>query len=910
MAIAPLSIQGNIAAFYGESKMELPKAYEPAEVEARWRQFWQENGTFTPDPQAPGVPYSIVIPPPNVTGALHMGHALNLSLIDTLCRHARQLGKNVLWIPGTDHAGISTQNVVERSLAKEGKSRGDLGREEFIRRVWQWRDDFGGRILEQIAAIGCSVDWTRLRFTMDEGLSRAVRKVFVTLYEQGLIYQGDYIINWCPRCQTALADDEVDHSEEAGKLWKITYQLADGSGSITIATTRPETIPGDTAICVHPEDERYTHLVGKKALVPIIGREIPIIADSYVEREFGTGCLKVTPCHDHNDWLLGQKHKLEFVQVIDGETKMTDAAGKYAGLAMQDCRDAILADIEAKGQLQGVEDLRHNVGRCYRCKTVVEPYVSRQWFVAASKLAPGARAAVPGQTRLLPENWLKTYYHWLDNIRDWCISRQIWWGHRIPAWTCNECGKMTVAEETPSKCPKCGSFELVQEEDVLDTWFSSSLWPFSTLGWPDLTPELKRWYPTTTLVTGFDILFFWAARMMMMGIHFLGQPPFEVIYLHALVRDSQGRKMSKSLGNGIDPLEMIERYGCDAMRFTLISMAAMGRDLRLSEDRIEASRHFVNKLWNAARFALLNLPEKAPESVDPASLTSIDQIWILDRLESVKLEFDQTLKDYRFNDAAMGAYKFLWNDFCDWFLELAKPDLASEDPEIRSRAQYVLWLALREILLILHPMIPFVTAEIWSALPPSASDPEKDIALMPYPPYRPACIRPEKAAQMEFIKDVITAARTIKAELTISPSRKVSLILHPANPDQKELLERNSAFIWNLARLDNLTIDAAAPAPRASAIQVVDGCQVIIPLAGAVNLEDELARLEKEIGKLAKEIVAANKKLHNESFISRAPKEVVERERERAARLLDAQTKLLQKRKLFSEAMKEKNAGS
>lgn len=879
----------------------LPKAWEPQEVEQRWRTYWRDNKTFTPSPESPGEAYSIVIPPPNVTGALHVGHALNLSLIDMLCRHARQKGKNVLWIPGTDHAGISTQNVVERSLAAEGKSRNDLGREAFVERVWQWREDYGHRILEQIAAIGCSVDWTRIRFTMDEGLSRAVRKVFVQLYREGLIYRGNYIINWCSRCHTALADDEVEHEEEGGKLWKIRYKLAEGSGFLTIATTRPETIPGDTAICVHPEDERYAHLVGKTALVPVIGRRIPVIADSYVDREFGTGCLKVTPCHDHNDWLLGSKHSLEFVQVIDENGVMKEEAGPYAGLPMSECRDAILTDISAAGLLESVEELKHSVGRCYRCHTVVEPHVSQQWFVAATKLAPAARDAVPSQTPLMPENWLKTWYHWMDNIRDWCISRQIWWGHRIPAWTCENCGELVVAEEAPTSCPVCHSECLIQEEDVLDTWFSSALWPFSTLGWPEMTADLKRWYPTSVLVTGFDILFFWVARMMMMGIHFLGNPPFKAIYLHALVRDKNGRKMSKSLGNGIDPLAMIEKYGCDALRFTLISMAAMGRDIRLSEEKIESSRHFVNKLWNAARFSLMNLPENEPYPVDVSAISELYQVWLLDRLESAKLDMDQAIADYRFNDAAFCAYRFLWNEFCDWFLELSKADLQSENNETRQCAQYVLWLAMREILLMLHPIMPFVTAEIWQALPQSVSSAQPDIALVPWPPYRSQCVRPKEAAQMRFIMDVIVAARTIKAELGINPAKKITLILHPANGEQAALLNTNSAYLWNLARLENLVIDADAQAPKASSTQIVDGCQVIVPLAGAVDPADELARLEKELARLEKELVDVQKKLHNESFVNRAPADVVERERERASKLMDAREKLATRRNLFAQ---------
>lgn len=890
---------GNIAIFYGECKMgqTLPKAYEPAEIESKWEAYWQESRTFTPDVQAAGEPFSIVIPPPNVTGALHIGHALNLSLIDVLCRHARQLGKNVLWIPGTDHAGISTQNVVERSLAKDGVMREEMGREAFIEKIWEWRANFGDKILKQIAALGCSVDWSRLRFTMDEGLSRAVRKVFVTLYNEGLIYKGDYLINWCPHCKTALADDEVEHADEPGKLWDIDYRLADG-GALTIATTRPETIPGDTAICVNPHDDRYSQHIGKKAFVPIIGREIPIIADNYVKQDFGTGCLKVTPAHDVNDWKLGEKHNLEIVQVIDEENRMMASAGKYAGMPAMEAREAILADLESCGQLKGVEELRHAVGRCYRCHTVVEPLVSRQWFVEAKKLAPAARQAVPELTRILPENWLNTYYEWLDNIRDWCISRQIWWGHRIPAWTCQACGKVNVSEEDLTVCPVCGSAAIVQEEDVLDTWFSSALWPFSTLGWPDLTPELKLWYPTTTLVTGHDILFFWVARMMMMGIHFLGEPPFRVVYLHALVRDAQGQKMSKSKGNGIDPVEMIAKFGCDALRFTLVSMAAMGRDIRLSESKIESSRHFVNKLWNAARFVLMNLDGAQPRPVALGRVDDLAQIWILDHLESVKLEMAEALAQYRFNDATMSAYKFLWNDFCDWFLELSKPALQAQDEETRDPARYVLWVVLKEILQLVYPVMPFVTAEIWQALPGCG----EDIATVPYPPARPECSRPVQTREMEFIKNVISAARTIKAELGINPNQKVILYLHPATMAQKELLESHRSYIILLARTENLIIDMQAQAPEASAAQVVEGCQVILPLAGNINIEDELGRLDKEIGKLEKELVEVQKKLRNEGFVSRAPEEVVAREQQRADRLLDAREKLVARRAIFHKA--------
>ena len=876
----------------------LPKGYEPRDVEARWRSRWRDDKTFSPDPKAGGDPYCIVIPPPNVTGALHIGHALNLTLIDSLCRHYRQKGRNVLWIPGTDHAGIATQNVVEKTLAKEGKRRQDLGREKFIERVWQWREEYGHRILSQIEAMGCSVDWSRLRFTLDEGLSRAVRKVFVQLYNEGLIYRGKYIINWCSRCHTALADDEVEHSDERGHLWSIRYHLQDSDESIIIATTRPETIPGDTAICVHPEDERYTHLIGKTALVPVLGRAIPIIADKYVDREFGTGALKVTPCHDHNDWALGKTHNLEFIQVIDEDGVMKAEAGKYAGLSKQDCRKAILADIEAQGDLVRFEDLTHSVGHCYRCHTVVEPHVSEQWFVATTKLAPKAKEAIPNRITLLPETWTKTYYHWLDTIRDWCISRQIWWGHRIPAWTCNQCHHLIVAEEDPTVCPECGSHDLHQDEDVLDTWFSSALWPFSTLGWPDKTEDLARWYPTAVLVTGFDILFFWVARMIMMGEHFMGNVPFRTVYLHALVRDAQGKKMSKSTGNVIDPVKMIENYGCDALRFTLTAFAAMGRDIKLSEERIEGYRHFVNKLWNAARFTLMNLEEEAPEAVDLAAVEGLNNRWILHRLELLKKDMDQAFEEYRFNDVAQGGYKFLWSEFCDWYLELVKPDMQSA--ERKAQSQYVLYTVLKELLILLHPIMPFVTAEIWQALPGHAGE---DLATMRYPEERPGCLRPEDAARMEFIQGVIVAVRTIKAELDINPSHKVVLTLHPADAAQQELLLANESTIVTLARLERMEVGMDIHAPKASASSVVQGCQIIVPLKGNVDLQGELARLAKEMGKLQAALEVVDKKLSNESFVTRAKPEIVQRERDRAAELKDNLEKLTTLQACFLEAL-------
>ena len=881
----------------------LSKAYEPQEVEAHWRKHWEEAKTFTPDLSAPGDPYSIVIPPPNVTGILHIGHALNQTLQDILCRHARQKGKNVLWIPGTDHAGIATQNVVERALAKEGKSRHDVGREAFIKRVWEWKKQYGGQILEQIKELGSSVDWTREAFTMDDNLARAVRKVFVQLYKEGLIYKGKYIVNWCPRCHTALADDEVDHIDSKGSLWHVRYDFADGTGSVTIATTRPETILGDSAVCVHPDDERYAAFVGKKLIVPVVNREVPLIADRYVDREFGTGCLKVTPCHDPNDWKLGHAHNLEFIQVIDdnGNMCMSDVCGRYAGMSREECRKAIVEELRENGHLVKEEPLTHSVGCCYRCKTVIEPYVSDQWFVAISKMAPAARAAVPDKIKIYPESWTKTYYNWLDNIRDWCISRQIWWGHRIPAWTCADCGELIVAEEDPTVCPKCGSRKLEQDPDVLDTWFSSALWPFSTMGWPEHTETLKKYYPTSVLVTAFDILFFWVARMIMMGQHFMGEVPFREVYIHALVRDAQGRKMSKSLGNGINPQDMIRKYGADSLRFTLAAFAAMGRDIRMSEERIEGYRHFVNKVWNASRFALMNLPEHGePRAVDLGAVKGLHHKWILNRLEEIKVEEDAALESYRFNDAAQCVYKFLWNEFCDWYLELIKADM-KEEGEAKEEAQYVLYTVLREILLLLHPMIPFVTAEVWNSLPGHEGT---DIATQLYPEARPQCVKKRESDEMIFLQEAISAIRTIRAELNIKPSYRLTVVLRPASDEQAALLEANRGF-FDLARLESLTIDSNAHAPKASASNVVRGCEVIVLLSGAVDFQAELARLDKEIGKVDKDLVALDAKLSNENFVKRAPADLVESEKARHTELIDKKAKMQALQKRFKEAMEE-----
>lgn len=882
----------------------LPKGYEPAEVEARWREHWIGNKTFTPDPAAPGEAYSIVIPPPNVTGQLHIGHALNLTIQDILCRHARQKGKNVLWVPGMDHAGIATQNVVERRLATQGLTREDLGREEFVRRVWEWKEEYGGKILNQIRRMGASVDWTRERFTMDEGLSRAVREVFVELYEQGLIYKGNYIVNWCNRCHTALADDEVEHAPHKGHLYHVRYPLADGSGDLVIATTRPETMLADTAVAVHPEDERYTAHIGKYAVLPVVGRKLVVIGDKYVEREFGTGCLKVTPAHDMNDWELGRRHGLEVISVFDDTGRVCgDVPEGYAGLTIAQAREKIVADLRASGHLVEIVEHEHNVGECYRCKNVVEPHVSTQWFVAVKPLAEKARAAVAdGATRIYPSSWDKTYFHWLDNIRDWCISRQLWWGHRIPAWTCDACGELIVAKTDPTACPKCGASALTRDEDVLDTWFSSALWPFSTMGWPDKTPELARYYPTSCLVTAFDILFFWVARMMMMGLHFMDKVPFTDVYIHALVRDAEGKKMSKSTGNVIDPLEMCDRYGTDSLRFTLAAFAAMGRDIRLSEERIEGYRHFMNKMWNAARFALMYLPDEAP-AADPAATiagAALPHRWIMDRLERVKTEVDTAIGEYRFNDAAQAVYRFTWNEFCDWYLELIKGDLNGEDAAARDTAHAVLHTVLREVLTLAHPIIPFITQEIYQTLPGMEGH---DLATELFPPARPACRDEAVGQQMDLLQGVITSVRTIRAELNIKPSLDLECIVRPADAAAAAVLTENAALVRSLARLGTLTVDPGATPPKASASAVVAGSELFVPLTGAVDFDAELARLDKDIAKIDKVLTGVEKKLANPGFVNNAPADVVDKERAKAQAMRDDMTKLADLRARLREAL-------
>ncbi len=858
---------------------KLAKSYEPQEVEARWYKYWEDNELFKADPTSEKPPYSIVIPPPNVTGQLHMGHALNNTLQDVMCRYRRMTGWEVLWVPGTDHAGIATQNVVERQLAAEDTTRHDLGRDQFIERVWQWRKEYGGRIINQLKRLGASCDWSRERFTMDDGLSKAVREVFVRLYEEGLIYQGDYIINWCPRCHTALSDLESEHEETKGGLYHIRYPFKNGKGHIVVATTRPETMLGDTAVAINPEDPRYADLVDETLILPLVGREIPIIRDGYVAMDFGTGALKVTPAHDPNDFLIGQKHGLESIRVMDDDARINELGGPYAGMDRFAARKKVLADLEAQGLLEKQEEHMHNVGHCYRCHTMVEPILSKQWFVKVAPLADEATKAVQdGRTKIIPENWTKTYYEWMDGIRDWCISRQIWWGHRIPAWYC-ECGEVIVSRQDPDKCPVCGSTELTRETDVLDTWFSSALWPFSTMGWPDQTPELAKFYPTSCLVTAFDILFFWVARMMMMGLKFMdGQVPFHDVYIHALVRDETGRKMSKSTGNVIDPLVVMDQFGTDAVRFTLAAFAAQGRDIKLSEERIAGYRNFVNKIWNAARFTMMNLEGSMEPDGDIEP--SLEDRWVLSRLGKVAQEVGKAIDEYRFNEAAGAAYQFAWHEFCDWYLELIKGALYNdEEPQRQAATRKVLAEALSRLVRILHPFMPYITEELWQRLPGT----QGSVMKADWPLAAEGEIDDEAEAQMQLVMDVISAVRNIRGEMGISPGKAVPTVILTESTQVEDILQAQAAHISSLARLERLEINSGGAAPKKAAGSALQGLSVYVPLEGLVDFSAEEARLNKELAKLEKEITPSRKKLQNEGFLAKAPAEVVAKEKTKVA---------------------------
>lgn len=870
-------------------RTELPKGYEPAQVEQKWFDVWEQRGDFHADEKSDKPHYSIVIPPPNVTGVLHMGHALNNTLQDILCRWKRMTGHEVLWMPGTDHAGIATQNVVEKQLAAEGRDRHDLGRDQFVERVWKWREESGGQIINQLKRLGASCDWQRERFTMDEGLSRAVREVFVRLYDDGLIYRDNRLINWCPRCHTALSDLEVEHEDKKGNLWHLRYPVAGTDQFLSVATTRPETMLGDTAVAINPEDERYRDLVGKKVLLPLVNREIPIIADEYVDMEFGSGAVKITPAHDFNDFEIGKRHNLERINILDESGIVNENGGPYQGQERYEARKNVVADLEAQGLLEKIDDYANAVGECYRCKTVIEPYMSKQWYVGVEPLAKEAIKAVEtGATKIVPAQWEKTYYEWMYNIQDWCISRQIWWGHRIPAWFCDDCDEITVALADASVCKHCGSANIRQETDVLDTWFSSALWPFSTMGWPEQTDALHKFYPTSCLVTGFDILFFWVARMMMMGLKFMDEVPFKEVYIHALVRDAHGQKMSKSKGNVIDPLTIVDEYGADAFRYTLCAFAAMGRDIKLSTERIGGYRNFVNKLWNASRFALMNLEDFDPTSakLTDFELSQADQ-WILDRFAKTAEEANRALADYKFNDVASVLYSFTWHEFCDWYVELSKGDLYGDDPQAKKRAQTVLFTLLEGLLRMLHPLLPFVTEEIWQALP--GERPAISIMQAKYPTGAFCVVDTTEVERMELLMEVIRAIRNIRGELDVPPGKRIAVSLDCKSAASVAAINSGQAYIKSLARVEKLQVAVGLEHPQQASTQVAGDVEVLIPLSGLINVEEEAARLEKEINKVQKDVDFFTKKLSNQKFVANAPPQVLEKDR---AKLVAAEEKL------------------
>jgi valyl-tRNA synthetase len=885
----------------------LDKSYDPHQVEEKWYHYWMERDYFRADENSVRKPYSIVIPPPNVTGVLHIGHALNNTLQDILIRFKRMRGYNVLWMPGTDHAGIATQNVVEKQLIEEGLDRHALGREKFIERVWKWKVQSGGTIISQLKKLGASCDWSRERFTMDEGLSEAVKEVFIRLYEEGLIYRSHYIINWCPRCQTALSDLEVEHHEILGKLYHLRYPFKEGDHFMVVATTRPETMLGDTAVAVNPEDKRYQADIGRKVLLPVIGREIPVIADPYVDVEFGTGCLKITPAHDFNDFEIGLKHGLPQIKVIDEEGRMNEKAGPYRGMDRFECRRKIVEDFEREKILIKIEDYNHKVGHCYRCKTIVEPNLSLQWFVKTKPLAQKAMEAVrDGRTRIIPEVWEKTYFEWMENIKDWCISRQIWWGHRIPAWYCESCGEVIVSKEEATSCPKCGSNHFKPETDVLDTWFSSALWPFSTMGWPKETEELKRFYPTSVLVTGFDILFFWVARMMMMGLKFMGDVPFRDVYIHGLVRDERGEKYSKTRGNVVDPIDLIDRFGADALRFTLAALTMPGSDLKLSEARTEGYRHFVNKIWNASRFALMNLDDSTimqnetrviPNKTD----YTLPDRWIQGRLNQTIREVQKSLEEYKFNEASYILYQFIWHEFCDWYLELVKPYLYQDADAVRKRlTQEMLLNVLDASLRLLHPFMPFITEEIWQKLPLGKKGASIMVAEFPSP--QEGFDDGEVADEMGLVIQVITAIRNIRGEMNVPPGEQIEVILRPKAQDIEGRIRRNQLFIQNLAKVKALMIGKEFKKPSYSAFTQVQDIEIFVPMDRS-RMEEEARRLQKEILKIEKDIAFVNRKLSNEQFLSRAPTEVVDQEKEKAEEYCILQEKLEENLRKVKEAL-------
>lgn len=877
-------------------EQNIPKTYDPAIVEGKWYGFWEKEGLFTQDVDKNKKPYSIVIPPPNVTGQLHMGHALDNTLQDILIRFRRMQGYNTLWMPGTDHAGIATQIRVEEELRKDGISRYDLGREQFIERVWDWKQQYGSRIINQLKRLGTSCDWSRERFTMDDVCAKAVREVFVSLYEQGLIYQGSRITNWCVRCQTALSDIEVEHEENDGKLWYIKYQVVGTDDEyITIATTRPETILGDTAVAVHPDDVRYQKYIGKKLILPILGREIPIISDTYVEPEFGTGAVKVTPAHDPNDFEMGERHNLEHIVMLTADGKISEVSGKYVGQERYECRKNLLADLEEKGYLLKVEDNKNSVGHCQRCNTVVEPLVSKQWFVKMKPFVDEPlRALEEDKLNFVPERFEKIYVGWLENIRDWCISRQIWWGHRIPAWYCQECGETLVSRTDIDKCSKCGG-TVIQDSDVLDTWFSSALWPFSTMGWPEKTDLLEQYYPTSVLVTGYDIIFFWVARMAFMGHKFMDKTPFSHVFIHGLVRDSQGRKMSKSLGNGIDPLEVIEQYGADTLRFMLITGNTPGNDMRFYWERVESTRNFANKIWNASRFTLMNMDDYDPKA-NRGEHTLAD-MWILARLNETVDKVTSLLDKFELGEAGRYIYEFIWNEFCDWYIELAKPRLYNKENIMSRRAaQSVLHEVLSKSMQLLHPFMPFITEEIWQCLPHDG----KSIMLSEWPQVDRTYVDGDSCINMSIIMDAIKAIRNIRAEMNIQPGKRNPIVVQAVDSNIAELVIANQDYFKALAFVESVEVQPLNnEKPLDSVSAILSNMEIYLPIKGLLDVEKELQRLNKDLAGLQKEVDRLQGKLSNQGFIAKAPADVVALEQDKLRDYQEKYTSVSERIKYF-----------